>query len=117
MLGGKFVGLAARLGPLGPALMINQERLAIVRPLAVGTPGEFHLENAEVDPELQFFPPVEADDLAHLDGARFMRPVPEQRIEIKTHVVNNVRNARGCCQSKTVFSDQCSVIRKSLIQT
>jgi hypothetical protein len=59
--------------------------------LAIGTTGDFHLEDAEVDPELQFFPPVEADDLAHLDGARFMRPVPEQRIEIKTHVVNNVR--------------------------
>jgi hypothetical protein len=27
-----------------------------------------------------------------------MRPIPEQRIEIKTHVVNNVRNASGCCQ-------------------
>ena len=98
LLGGKLVGLAARFGPLRPALMVGQKRLAVVRPLAIGTTGDFHLENAEIDPELQFFPPVEADDLAHLDGARFMRPVPEQRIEIKTHVVNNVRNASGCCQ-------------------
>jgi hypothetical protein len=28
-----------------------------------------------------------------------MRPILEQRIEIKTHDVNNVRNARALCQS------------------
>jgi hypothetical protein len=55
-------------------------------PLTIGTTGDFHLEDAEIDPELQFLPPVEADDLADLDGARLMRPIPEQRIKIKTHV-------------------------------
>jgi hypothetical protein len=91
LLGGKLVSLAPRFGPLGPALVINQERLAVMRPLAIGTTGDFHLKHAKVDPKLQFLPPVEADDLADFDGARFMRPIPEQRIEIKTHVVNNVR--------------------------
>jgi len=75
VLGGKLVAVAARLGPLGPALMVNQERLAVVRPLAIGTADDFHLEDAEVDPELEFLPPVEADDFAHLDGAGFMRPI------------------------------------------
>ena len=78
--------------------MINEERLAVVRALAIGAAGDFHLENAEIDPELQFLAPVEADNLAHLDGAGFMRPILEQRIEIKTHYVNNVRNYALACQ-------------------
>src|SRR5436853_354039 len=40
LLGGKLVGLTARLGSLGPALMINQERLAVVGALAIGTPSD-----------------------------------------------------------------------------
>jgi hypothetical protein len=107
LLGGKLVTFAARLGSLSAALVIHQEGLAIVRPLAIRTPGDFHLEDTEVDPKLQFFPPVETDDLAHLDGARFMRPIPEQRIEIKTHVVNNVRTLWGLLSMGTqANSDQ-----------
>jgi hypothetical protein len=98
LLGAELVGLAARLGALGPALMVNQERLAVVRALAIGTAGDLHLEHAEVDPELEFFPPVQADDFAHLDGAGLVRPILEQRIEIKTHDVNNVRNDAPGCQ-------------------
>jgi hypothetical protein len=78
--------------------MINQERLAVMRALAIGAAGGFHLEDAEVDPELEFLAAIEARDLAHLDGARFMRPIPEQRIKIKTHLVNNVRNGACACQ-------------------
>jgi hypothetical protein len=78
LLGGKLVGIAAHLGALGLALMINQERLAVVRPLAIGTAGDFHLENAEVDPELKFLAAIKPGNLPHLDGARLMRPIPEQ---------------------------------------
>src|SRR5688572_22071325 len=73
--------------------MVNQERLAIVRTLPIRPAGYLHLENAEVDPELQFLPPVQPDNLAHFDRASFVRPILEQRIEIKTHYVNNVRNS------------------------
>src|SRR5688572_30915254 len=79
--------------------MVNQERLAIVRALPIGPARYLHLENAEVDPELQFLPPVQPDNLAHFDRPSFMRPILEQRIEIKTHDVNNVRNSASLCQS------------------
>ena len=99
LLGRKLVVLPARFGPLGAALMINEQRLAVVRPLAIGPAGHFHLQNAEVDPELQFFVAVQADNLAHFDRAGFMRPIFEERIEIKTHYVINVRNHPSLCQS------------------
>jgi hypothetical protein len=73
-----------------------------MRPLAIGPAGHFHLEDAQVDPELQFLAPVQPDNLAHFYRTSFMRPILEQRIEIKTHDVNNVRNSRVLCQSKEV---------------
>jgi hypothetical protein len=93
LLRGKLVGLAPRFDPLRPALMINEKRLAVVGALAIRAAGDLHLEHAEIDPELEFFPAIEADDLPDFDGAWLMRPIPEERIEIETHVVNNVRNA------------------------
>ena len=75
LLGGELVGVAPRFGAGGAALMILQERLAIVRTLAIGTAGHFHLEEAEIDPELQFLAAVEAENLAHFDGAGFVVPV------------------------------------------
>ena len=67
-------------------------------PLSIGPAGYFHLKDAEVDPELQFFVAVQADNLTHFDRARFMGPILQERIEIKTHYVINVRNTLSLCQ-------------------
>ena len=72
--------------------MVNEQGLAIVRALAVRPAGDLHLENTKINPKLQFLTPIQADNLAHLDRTRFVRPILEQRIKIKTHDVNNVRN-------------------------
>src|SRR5207248_11619363 len=100
LLGVELIGLAPGGRAFGPALVINEERLAVMRALAIGPAGQFHLENAEIDAELQFLETVEADNFAHLDRTGFVRPILEQRIKIKTHYVNNVRNDARACQSK-----------------
>ena len=63
-----------------------------MRPLAIRPARDLHLEDPEVDPKLQFLPPIQADNLAHLDRTSFVRPILEQQIKIQTHYVNNVRN-------------------------
>jgi hypothetical protein len=75
--------------------MISEQRLAVMWPLSIGPAGHFHLENTEVDPELQFLVAVQADDFTHFDRAAFVGPVFQERIEIKTHYAINVgTNAR-----------------------
>ena len=97
LLAGKLVGFAAHFGALRLALMINQERLAVVRALAIRDGRRLHLEDAEVDPSWSFSRPSRPVILRTL-MAPGSWPIPEQRIEIKTHLVNNVRNAGLCCQ-------------------
>jgi hypothetical protein len=70
--------------------MVNEQRLAVMGPLSVRPAGHLHLENAEVDPELEFFVAVQTDDFTHFDCAAFMRPIFQERIEIKTHYAINV---------------------------
>ena len=98
LLGRELVALPARFGPFGAALVINEQRLAVVWPLPIGPAGHFHLKNAEVDAELQFLAAIESDNFAHFDCAGFMRPIFQERIEIKTHYANNVRNSGSLCQ-------------------
>jgi integrase/recombinase XerD len=90
LLGVKLVALPAPFRALGAALMISEQRLAVMWPLSIRPAGHFHLENTEVDPELQFLVPVQADDFTHFDRAAFMGPIFQERIEIKTHYVINV---------------------------
>ena len=80
LLGGEFVFFAAFGGPDGAALVINELGLAIVRTLAIGPAFHLHLEEAEVDPKLQFFPAIEARNFPDLDRASFMRPVFQQAV-------------------------------------
>jgi hypothetical protein len=58
--------------------MVDEQRFAIMRPLTIRAARDFHLKDAKVDPELKFFPAVEADNLPDFDGTRLMRPITEQ---------------------------------------
>ena len=71
----ELVIFAAGFRALGPALMIGEERFAVMRTLSVGAAGHFHLENAEIDAELQFLLAIKAGDFAHFDAAAFVRPI------------------------------------------
>lgn len=59
----------------GANLMMQKQGLAAVRFFPVRTTGNFHLDQAKIDSELDFLFSVPADDLARFDLARFMRPV------------------------------------------
>jgi hypothetical protein len=87
----------------GAALMISEERLAIVRPLSIGPAGHFHLQHAEIDPQLQFLPAIEPDDLAHLDRAVLVRPVLQDRVQIQTHRKSSIEHLPFLCQWAVPF--------------
>ena len=61
-------------------LVVDEIRLAIVGPLAIGPAFHLHLQQTEVDPELQFFAAIETGDFPDLDRAGFMRPVFQQAV-------------------------------------
>ena len=89
LLGRELVLLAALRGPDGAALVINQIGLAIVRTLAIGPAFHLHLQEAEVDPELQFFPAIEARNFADLDRAGFVRPIFQELFKSRLIARNN----------------------------
>src|SRR2546430_2067798 len=64
-------------------LMVFQERFATVRTPAIGSSGDFHLQDAEIDAQLQFFATVEPGDFAHFDGAALIGPILQNVIEIQ----------------------------------
>ena len=57
--------------------MIDEKRLAVMRPEAVGSALHLHLDNTEIDAELEFLTSIEAGNLAHFDRADLMRPIVE----------------------------------------
>ena len=75
LFGRQLVGFAARFRAGGTKLMIGQKRFATVRAHAIGPAGQLHLQNAEIDPELQFLAAVQSKDLAHFDRAVLVRPI------------------------------------------
>src|SRR6266571_1554304 len=85
----ELVSLALLLDARGPLLMIFQKRFAIVRAPAIGSPGQFHSQYAEIDSQLQFLAAIEAGDLAHFDAAALVRPISQDAIEIQTHVAKH----------------------------
>src|SRR6266851_5138660 len=85
LFGRELVRFALLLRAGSPLLMIFQERLAAMRALTIGTPGYFHLQHAEVDPQLQLLAAIEAGDLAHLNVAVLVRPIIQDAIQIQTH--------------------------------
>src|SRR5437667_24071 len=53
----QLAGFAARFRAGGAKLMIGQKRFATMRAQAIGPAGQLHLQNAEIDTELQFSRP------------------------------------------------------------
>jgi len=85
LFGREIVGFVLRFGARGPELMISQERFTTVRPHSVGPAGQFHLENPEIDPELQFLAAIQSEDFADFDGAVLMGPILQNTVQIQTH--------------------------------
>ena len=85
LFGSKLVIFVPRSGTGSAKLMISEERFTAVRPHAVGTAGQFHLQDAEIDPELQFLAAVQSKDLAHFDGAVLVRPILHNGVQIQAH--------------------------------
>src|SRR5262249_10819554 len=85
LLGTKSVSLAFLLGPTSALPMVLQERFAIVRTPSIGSAGDFHLQHAEIDAELQFFATVEASDFAHFNRAALVGPILQNGVEIQAH--------------------------------
>src|SRR5207248_11755981 len=100
--GGEIVTVTFGLGPRGPELMISQQRFATVGAHSVRTAVELHLEDPEVDPELQFVPAIEAENFANFDGAIFMRPILENGVEVEAHPEKMIEHLVFNCQSLRV---------------
>ena len=56
--------------------MVKKRRVA-VGPLAVGTPLDIHLQQAQINAELELLLPIGALELSHHDLARLVLPVVE----------------------------------------
>ena len=82
---GQLVILSLFLNPCRAQLMINEQRLATMRSLAIGPASRLHLQNAEIDSQLQFLTSIEPQNLAHLDRASLMRPILQNRVQIQAH--------------------------------
>ena len=80
LLGRELVFFASFRRANGAALMIDQVRLAVVRALPVGPAFHFHLEQAEIDPELEFFAAIETRYFANFDRAGFVRPLFQEAV-------------------------------------
>jgi hypothetical protein len=64
---------------------------------SIGPPGGFHLDEAKVDPQLNLFFAIGAEDSADFDLAGLMRPISEQVVKVQTHC-NQYRNEWRLCQ-------------------
>src|SRR5262249_54979919 len=85
LLRGKLVSLALLFGPHRALPVVIQQRFAIVRAPTIGSSGDFHLQDAEIDAQLQFFAAVEPGDLAHLNSAALVGPILQNGMEIQAH--------------------------------
>ena len=56
-----------------------------MRTPAIGSSGDFHLQHAEIDAQLQFFATVEPGDFAHFNGAALVGPILQNGVEIQAH--------------------------------
>jgi hypothetical protein len=52
---------------------------------AIGSSGDFHLQHAEINAQLQFFTTIEPGDFAHFDGAALIGPIFQNGVEIQAH--------------------------------
>ena len=79
--------LPLAFGGTGAVAVPREQALAALGTLAVGTTGGFHLDEAEVEPKLDFLGSVTADDLAHFDLTGLVRPFLQQVGEVDAHVL------------------------------
>ncbi len=91
-------GVALLLRAAGALLVVFEEGFAVVRLQPIGPPHGFHLNDAEIDAQLQLLLAIAAEDLAHLELARLIRPVAQQIIQIETHVRGSIEMRRSPCQ-------------------
>ncbi len=56
-----------------------------MRALPVGPAFHFHLEQAEIDPELKFFAAIETRHFADFDRAGFVRPLFQEAVQVEAH--------------------------------
>jgi hypothetical protein len=61
-------------------LMVSQERFATVRAHSIRPSAHFHLQNPEIDPQLQFLMPIKPDYFAHFDRAGLVWPILQDRV-------------------------------------
>ena len=80
----EFVAAALRLA--GLFLVPREERLRAARAHAVGPAAHLHLEDAEVDAQLDLVAPVQAGNAPDLDLARFEGPAGKDAVEVEAHV-------------------------------
>ena len=74
LLGREFIIFAPFCGADGTALMINQAGFAVMGALPVGPAFHLHLQETEVDPELQLFTAIQPGNFPDFDRAGFVRP-------------------------------------------
>ena len=91
LLRGEPIVFAALFRAQRALLVIGEKRLATVRTQPVRATGHLHLQNAKVDPQLQLLATIQAEYLAHLDGARFVRPILQDRVQVQTHLTKKHR--------------------------
>ena len=91
LIGGEDVGLVGGFLFLGEAGVVGQQGLAAMGAFAIGPPGGFHLDQAQVDSQLNLFLSIGAEDSADFDLAGLMGPVAEQVVKVQTHW-NQYRN-------------------------
>jgi hypothetical protein len=99
LFGSKLISFTAGYGTRRFELMVSEERLATVRPHSVGPAGEFHLKDAQIDAQLQFLPAIEPQNFAHLNGTILVRPVLENRVQVKAHLEKMMEHLVFNCQS------------------
>src|SRR5947199_1607932 len=99
LFGSEGVILVPGLRTGGPKLMLSEKRFATVRAHAVRPAGQFHLQHAQIDPELQFLPAVQSKDLAHFDGAVLVRPILQNGVQIQAHPEQMIEHLVFNCQS------------------
>src|SRR5207253_7141247 len=73
-LGAELIIIAGSFRQLSAILVITKQRVATVGAQAVGATGHLHLQDAEIDAQLQFFAAIEARHFPDLDHARFVWP-------------------------------------------
>src|SRR5260221_11360169 len=78
--------------------MVLEQRLITERPLTVRPALQFHLYDTEVNPKLQLFTPIVADDFPRFYLSGFMRPPVQQVVQVQIAHSHEISKEVGKCQ-------------------